>query len=381
LLYNFDAGLPDPAFYPVADLRHYYDQVLGGDGADACNYTSGLDRKDMVYGHHGLRAAMAAWLDINEGTRLAEENLLLANGSMNGISMAVNALVGPRDAVVVEAVSYPYARRFVEAAGGTVFTVPVDENGMDVDAVAERFARAEAAGLRPKLLYTVATFHSPTGTVLAGDRRERLVELARQFGVTVLDDNCYYHLFYDDGPPDSLLSFNDEQGPVVQSGSFSKYVAPGLRMAWLAGSADTIASIARHRQDFAVSQLTARVLEGYVGDGLLDKHLVDLRRLYRSKRDVAGAALDRYCTPLVRFRLPAGGIYFWLEVDERVDYDGALARAAELGVGFRPGAQFLNEDSGTRHLRLSVAQLPEADIEAGVALLGQALAQSATHRS
>src|ERR1700722_4445357 len=380
-LYNFDAGLPDPAFYPVADLRHYFDQVLGADGADACNYTSGLDRKDMVYGHHGLRVAMASWLDHNEGPRPSEGNLLLANGSMNGISMAVNALVGPGDAAVVEAVSYPYARRFMEAAGATVFTVPIDENGIDVEAVGERFAHADAVGLRPMLVYTVATFHSPTGTVLASDRRQRLVELARHTGFTVLDENCYYHLFYHGPAPDSQLSFNDGQGPVVQSGSFSKSVAPGLRMAWLAGPAGAIASIARYRQDFAVSQLTARVLEGYVTDGLLDEHLVDLRRLYRSKRDVAAAALDRYCAPLVRFRLPTGGIYFWLEVDDRVDFEGALARAAALGVGFRPGAHFLNEDTGTRHLRLSVAQLPEVDIEAGIALLGQALRQAVGRQS
>jgi 2-aminoadipate transaminase len=199
--------------------------------------------------------------------------------------------------------------------------------------------------------------------------------LARQGDFTVFDDNAYYHLYYDEPPPPSLLSVADG-GPVVQSATFSKYVAPGLRMAWLAGPKDLITTIAQRRQDFAVSQVTARVLEAYIRAGDLDRHLVDLRRLYQSKRDVAATALTEHCAPWVRFRRPRGGIYFWLEIDARVDYPAALARATSLGVGFRPGVQFLNEATGTRHLRLSVAQLPESEIEPGIALLGQALADS-----
>jgi 2-aminoadipate transaminase len=375
--YDFDAGLPDADAYPVAELRRYFDQVLRLDAPATLNYTAGSSSKDMTYGHGGLRQAIAEWLLENEGCDVSEDQVLLASGSMNGISMTVNALVGPGDAAVVESVSYPYARQFMEVAGATVFTVPVDGDGMDVDRVAERFAEAKAAGLRPRLLYTVSTFHSPTGTVLSLDRRRQLVELARQWEFTVLDDSAYSHLYFDEPPPPSLLHVADG-GPVVQSATFSKYVAPGLRMAWLVGPEDLIATIAGRRQDVAVSQLTARVLEAYVRDGHLDEHLVDLRRLYRAKRDVAAAALEKHCAPWVRFVAPGGGFYFWLEIDERVDYEAALARAAALGVGFRPGTRFLNADTGTRHLRLSVAQLPEAEIEAGIALLGQALAGSVT---
>ena len=370
--YDFDAGVPDPASYPVAELARYFTETLQIEDTAVLSYTSGTEMRDMVYGHHGLRQAIAQWLGANEGCQLTEDNVLLANGSMNGISMTVNALVGPGDAAVVESVSYPYARQFMETAGCTVFTVPVDRDGMDVEQVADRFDQARAQGLRPRMVYTVSTFHSPTGTVLSLPRRRRLVELARQMDFTVFDDNAYYHLYYDEPPPESLLGVG-AAGPVVQSATFSKYVAPGLRMAWLAGPTEVIATIARRRQDFAVSQLTARVLEAYMRAGDLDHHLVDLRRLYQSKRDVAAAALEQHCAPWVRFRRPRGGIYFWLEIDQRVDYEAALERATSLGVGFRPGVRFLNEATGTRHLRLSVAQLPESEIEPGIALLGRAL--------
>jgi 2-aminoadipate transaminase len=375
--YDFDAGVPDPASYPVAELARYFTETLQIDDTAVLSYTSGEEPRDMVYGHHGLREAIAGWLGASESCQLGPDNILLANGSMNGISMTVNALVGPGDAAVVEAVSYPYARQFMETAGCTVFTVPVDEDGMDVEQVADRFDDARREGLRPRMVYTVSTFHSPTGTVLSLERRRRLVELARERDFIVFDDNAYYHLYYDEPPPDSLLRVGGG-GPVVQSATFSKYVAPGLRMAWLAGPEDVIATIARRRQDFAVSQVTARVLEAYIRAGDLDTHLVDLRRLYQSKRDVAAAALKQHCAPWIRFRRPRGGIYFWLEVDERVDYDAALERATSLGVGFRPGVQFLNAATGTRHLRLSVAQMPESEIEPGIALLGRALSDSLT---
>jgi 2-aminoadipate transaminase len=375
--YDFDAGVPDPASYPVAELARYFTETLQTDDPAVLSYTSGDEMRDMVYGHHGLREAIAGWLGATEGCPLGQDNILLANGSMNGISMTVNALVGPGDAAVVEAVSYPYARQFMETAGCTVFTVPVDDNGMDVAQVADRFDQARAEGLRPRMVYTVSTFHSPTGTVLPLERRRRLVDLAREQDFVVFDDNAYYHLYYDEPPPESLLSVGTG-GPVVQSATFSKYVAPGLRMAWLAGPEDVIATIARRRQDFAVSQVTARVLEAYIKAGDLDAHLIDLRRLYQSKRDVAATALEQHCSPWIRFRRPRGGIYFWLEVDERVNYEAALDRATSLGVGFRPGVQFLNEATGTRHLRLSVAQMPESEIEPGIALLGQALSDSLT---
>src|SRR5690606_16714165 len=125
------------------------------------------------------------------------DGVLLANGSTNGIAMAINRLAGPGDAVIVEEVSYPYAARYARAAGATVLTVPIGPDGMEVDELPATFARARDLDLRPRLVYTITTFQSPTGTVLDADRRVRLLEHCRAANVLVLDDNCYYHLWYD----------------------------------------------------------------------------------------------------------------------------------------------------------------------------------------
>lgn len=381
-IYDFDQGLPDPDLYPVQLLAQYFTQVLAHDGRDACNYFSRRNGQDMTYGHVGLRAAIAEWLTAAEGcflprgTVLSADNLLLANGSTNGIAMAINAFLGPGDVLIVEELSYPYAAQFARAAGATVLTVPVGGEGIKVDRLPAAFAAARRQGLRPRVVYTVATYHSPTGTVLPIEQRRRLIEISREAGAVVLDDNCYYHLWYDEPPPASLLAL-DDGATVIQSGSFSKYLAPGLRMAWLAGESGLIARIAAARQDFAVSQLTARVVERYVREGELDRHLAKLREAYGAKRATAERALTEHCGPWADFRTPLGGFYFWLSVHPEVDFDQAMAGAQHRGVGFRPGVRFQHLDDGGQYLRLSVAQSPMADIEPGIALLGDALSGAA----
>lgn len=373
--YDFDQGLPDPDLYPIVALRRAFDAVLADDGRQACRYFSGAAAADMSFGHHGLREAIAEWLRVGEACEVAANGVLLANGSTNGIAMAINHLAGPGDAVIVEEVSYPYAAKYARAAGATVLTVPIGPEGMEVDELEATFAAARSQGLRPRLVYTIATFQSPTGTVLDTDRRTRLIECCRASEVMILDDNCYYHLWFDEPPPPSLLTL-DGGSTVIQSGSFSKYLAPALRMAWLAGSPEHIAGIAAARQDFAVSQILARVVERLIRSGELDAHLAALRSAYRTKRDLAAAVLADRCGDLVTFAVPRGGLYFWLEIDGRVDVESAMQRAASSGVGFRPGVRFLHRDDGRHFLRLSVAQSPLGDIEPGISLLGRALRES-----
>ena len=373
---NFDQGLPDPALFPVDLLKRYLVETLDVDGAEALKYFGGDHADDMRYGYVGLRQRLAARIAARDGRDIDAAGVALVNGSTDGLALAVNAFVGPGDGAVVEAATYPHTRNFLIAAGATLRTVPLDDQGMVVDALPEVLDAMQADGVRPKMIYTIPTFHAPTGTVLPRSRRERLVEIAQQRGVMVLEDNCYYEFGYDAPPPPTLLAL-DHSGLVLQSDSFSKYVAPGLRMAWIAGAPIAVEAVVRVRQDFAVSQLLARAMERYVSDGQLDAHLAQLRDAYRHKRDVTAAALRKHCEPWVRFRPPDGGFYFWIELSDQIDWDGARERMAERGIAFRPGTQFVHDESGRRYVRISCIQVPEADIEPGIAALGAALAAAA----
>jgi 2-aminoadipate transaminase len=376
VLVNFDQGLPDPLLFPVERLAHHLAATIAEQGEDALRYFGTGGPSEMQYGALGLRDALARWMGRRDGRPLDPAQVTLVNGSTDGLALAVNAFLGPGDGAICEAATYPYTRRYIGATGAAVRTVPVDEHGMVVEAIEAELEALRDAGVRPKLVATIPTFHSPTGTVMPLARREALVDLARRWQVLVLEDNCYYEFAYDEPPPPTLLAL-DDAGLVLQSDSFSKYVAPGLRMAWLAGHPAAIEAVTRVRQDFAVSRLVARTLERYVDAGDLDAHLASLRDHYRRKRDRTAAALVRHCGRWVRFAVPAGGFYFWVEIDPSVDWDAARATLAAQGIAFRPGDRFGDDPTAGRFVRLSPIQVPEDAIEPAIAAMGAALAAHA----
>ncbi|MCD9625522.1 PLP-dependent aminotransferase family protein [Rhabdothermincola salaria] len=369
---NFDQGLPDPSLFPIDELRRCLDATLAEDGDEALRYFGAGGPEEMQYGHLGLRAELARRLAERDERALDPAGVTLVNGSTDGLALVANAFLGPGDGAVIEALTYPHTRRFIAATGATVRTVPVDDDGMVVDALPQVLDELRAEGCTPKLVATIPTFHAPTGTVLPVHRRRALVDMAVEHDVMVLEDNCYYHFGYDTAPPPTLRSF-DEQGVVIQSDSFSKYVAPGLRLAWVAGHPAAVEGVVRARQDFSVSALLARAIERFCRSGDFDRHIELLRARYRHKRDVTTAALREHCEPLVAFREPAGGFYFWLRVADDVDWLHARELAAADGVAVRPGDQFVDGDAGPRFVRLSPIQVPDAEIEPGIALLGRAL--------
>jgi 2-aminoadipate transaminase len=229
--------------------------------------------------------------------------------------------------------------------------------------------------VKPKVIYTIPTYQLPTGTCMSLERREQLVALADEWGVLVIEDNCYWELYYDRKPPRTLLSL-DRTGLVVQSDSFSKIFAPGVRMGWIVGSDEALKAVGSVRQDLGVSQWIARALELYLRDGKLEGHLDRVRELYTRKRDVTLAALEEHCSSYVSFRKPSGGIYFWLELTDDVDWERVRATMLNDGVACRPGERFSGDDSGRRYLRVAFLQVPEEEIERGIAVMGRALRES-----
>jgi 2-aminoadipate transaminase len=369
---NFDQGLPDPQCFPLERLRAHLLAALDTTGPEALRYFGRGGPAEMRYGHVGLRRELAGWMARRDGRTLGIDSVTLVNGSTDGLALAVNAFLGPGDGAVVEAATYPHTRRFITMTGAVVRTAALDDDGLDVASVEAQLRWLRDHGAPPKLIYTIPTFHAPTGTVLPLERRRELVELAARWEVMLLEDNCYYEFSYDAPPPPTLLAL-DDAGFVLQSDSFSKYVAPGLRMAWLAGHPAAVEAVARVRQDFAVSQLLARTLEAYVAAGDLDVHLASLRERYRAKRDATAAALRAHAEPWVRFREPTGGFYFWLELDARVDWEAARTELATQGIAVRPADGYAGQDDARRFVRISPIQVPLEEIEPGIAALGVAL--------
>ena len=376
ITYDFDQGVPAPELYPLDDLARYAAAALEKYGPLALAYVGGEGYDELSYGPAGLRQVLADRIKQRQNRDIGPAGVMLFNGSAQGLATLAATFCDPGDGVVVEALSFPFMVGYLASTGAELSTVAIDEEGMDIDALEKTLDTMEERGTRPKLVYTIPTYQVPTGTCMPLHRRERLVDLIQRRGVVVVEDNCYYDVYYEQPPPPSLFSL-DDSGLVVQSDSFSKILAPGLRMGWAAGTPEAVAAVAAVRQDLGVSQWLARALELYVGDGKLDPHIEELRAVYRRKRDIAKAALDEFCGRWVRFRVPEGGIYFWLEMSDDVDWDVVRDRVAQEGVACRPGERYAGDESGRRFLRMAYLQVPEQEIRRGVQALGRALAASA----
>jgi len=372
-VFNFDQGLAAPESFPRDDLIRLSKLVLDRDGPEVLDYFDpATGYEELVYGYRGLRLKLADRILRMQGRDLGPMGIILTSGSVQGISLAINGFLNPNDVVLVEAASFPYALRYMSMAGADVRSVPVDHEGMDVDAIDPLLEQIAAEGKRVKLVYTIPTFQTPTNTEMPVSRRHKLLDLAKNHGFVIIEDEVYGDLRFAGEALPTLLSL-DTSGLVIQCGSFSKIVAPGLRLGWMAGDPKAIGALAAVRQDLGVGQWLARVMDEYMAEGLLEPHIERACAIYKSKAAVAVKAVRLHCTPYVKFREPRGSFYLWLEIDNRIDWARA-ARLAELeGIFFRPGERFMGEPDGRQFLRLAYSHVSEQVIADGIAKLGRIL--------
>jgi 2-aminoadipate transaminase len=373
ITWSFDSGLPDPTTFPIDDLTRLSAAVLRDDAAAALQYGTGHDG-GIMYGYMGLRHAIAERANARDGTTVDERSIVLTSGGIQGISLGCRAFMDQGDVVAVEAPTWGAVLMAANQLGAEVIAVPMDDDGMRVDQLEEQLATLQSDGKRLKMLYTIATFNTPTGLSMSADRRRRLVELAEQWGFLVMEDNVYGDLRYQGERLPTLRSL-DQSGLVFTIESFSKTLAPGLRLGWVNGHPEVVAALSSVRGDLGMSQWLSRLMERYLLEGLLDPHIAQVNELYRSKRDVAVKALEAHCSPWVRWAEPEGGFFLWLELDPSVDVEAVRERALEGGVACRPGERFFGDaDDGRQFLRLAFSMVPVEEIERGIAVLGGAIA-------
>ena len=372
----FEAGLPDPRSFPLDDLARISERVLREDAADALQYGGGA-HGSIVYGWEGLRDRLAERTARLDGRDIDRPCVLLTSGGVQGISLFCQAFLDEGDALAVELPTWETVVSSAQRLGAEPLAVPMDADGLRVDLLEQQLEALAAAGRRLKFVYTIASFHTPTGVCLSLERRHRLLELAREWDFLVLEDNVYGELRYTGETLPSLFAL-DTSDRVVKIDSFSKTIAPALRLGWVTGHADAIGALSAVRGDLGVSQWLARVAEGFLAEGLYDAHLEKVRALYREKRDVARAALAQHCTGPLRWNEPEGGYFLWCTLADAIDGREVMKRAFADGVVCRPGERFFGDpEPAQSFFRLAFTQVPVEQIEPGIAALGRAIAASA----
>ena len=376
--WSFEAGLPDPTTFPIDDLARLSERVLRDDGTDGLQYGSRQD-SSIVYGYEGLRDLLAERAGEKDGRDdLGRAGVMLTHGGVQGITLASDAFLNPGDGFAAEVAAWQTVLVAARKTGAILSPIPIDDDGMIVDALEEELRRVRDEGRQIKLVYSCATFHSPTGVCMSTDRRRRLLELADEWNFVILEDNVYGELRYDGEPLPSLLSL-DQSGRVMKVDAFTKILAPALRLGWVSGNPALLEVLSSVRGDLGVSQWTARVMAEFMREGLLEPHIERVKELYRRKRDIVVDALERYCAPWVTWRVPDGGYFIWVELSDRVDWRQVRIEAYRRGVECRPGERFFDDErSGERFLRIAFTMVPIDELEPGIKVLGEAIQQSVT---
>ncbi len=372
----FEAGLPDPATFPIDDFVRITEKVLRRDG-EFFQYGTPMEG-DLSYGNAGLRGLLAERTKRTDGRDIDKRCVMLTGGGVQGIGLAAHAFLDPGDVAAVECPTWEFILRDVNLIGAEALAIPLDDDGLRVDVLESEVARLANEGRKLKLLYTIPTFNVPTGVSMSVERRKRLLELAAEHAFVIVEDNVYGELRYDGEPLPTLLRL-DTRGVVVQINSFSKTVMPALRLGWVVGSAEAIAAMDRVRRDLGVGQLVARVVAEFVGEGLLEPHIANARDLYRDKRDAAVAALEEHCSPFMTWNRPEGGYFIWLELNDDIDTGAVQSSAMAQGVMCRPGERFFGQTGeGGNGLRLAFTLAPIEDMRRAIEILGKAAADGST---
>src|SRR3954465_769181 len=361
-------GLPDTSTFPAEDFAALMAHVAADSAAAALQYgpTEGLDDLKAC-----IVQVMAA-----EGMAIEPDEVLVTTGGQQVIDLVCKTLLDPGDVVIAEAPASPGAVPVFSSYQADVVQVEMDGDGMRVDLMEAALDRLDAEGRVPKFIYTVPSFQNPAGVTLSLERRRRLVQIARERELLVLEDNPYGLLRFDGEPLPTLRSLDGGEY-VVYLGTFSKILSAGLRLGWAAAPRPVLAkmNLGKQASDLCSSSLTQHFVAGFFRDGDWRRYLGDLIGHYRRRRDVMLEALEQHLPPEATFTRPQGGLFIWATLPDYLDTSDLLVRALRDNVAFVPGRGAFLDGRGGSSMRLNYSRVGEGAIREGVRRIGKVVAE------
>jgi len=365
---SFIYGLPAPETFPVDDLRRASEVVFQERAALALQY-------GPEQGYGPLIDHIRAKLARDEGLSLERPEIMITGGSAQAIDHLCTLFTRPGDLVLVEAPTYHETLQLFRDHGLRPLQIATDDGGLLVEALAARLEALALRGERARFLYVIPSFQNPSGITLAADRRRAVLDLAERCDLMVVEDDVYRDLAYGVRVPPSLFAL-DGGRRVFRIGSFSKIMAPGLRLGWLIGPPGWIERLigsGLRNMGGGANPLVANILAAYCLQGLLEPHIEVLRRVYRERRDVLLDALAAGMPPGVRWTRPGGGFFVWLELPHPFEAAGVVRQAREAGLMIPAGNPFFAEAPLGQYLRLAFSYVTPGKIQEGIAILARIL--------
>jgi 2-aminoadipate transaminase len=377
-LISFAGGLPAPDLFPIDEFKESADRVLTRHGRKALQYST-------TEGYRPLREFIVQKI-CRYGIEAAPENVLITSGSQQALDLIGKILINPGDRLLTERPTYLGALQAWRSYQAEFITVPVDEDGLQTDLLEEALCSG------PKFMYILPNFQNPGGVTLNLPRRKALIQMADRYGTPIIEDDPYGELRYEGEhlPPLVVLDadkLNDDsntngegfyKGNVLYLSTFSKTLAPGLRLGWIVAPVSVIQRcvMAKQGMDLHSSTFIQMVAYDVAKDGFLERHVREIRDVYRHRRDVMLKAMDQHFPTAVRWTRPQGGLFLWAILPEHISAAAVLEKAVEYKVAFVPGTAFHPGGGGENTMRLNFSNAKPDQIEIGIKRLGQALSES-----
>lgn len=358
---NFASATPTPEIFPVADFQRLLNQVLDRDGGHAFGYQESQ-------GWAPLRESMHYYLAANDIDSPAE-SIHVISGAQQGIDLTAKILVNQGDTIFVEGPTYHGAIASFRSRGARIVSIPLNTDGPNLKILRQQLRRH-----RPKLFYAMPNFQNPTGYSYSKQKKQALLDLARQHQFTIVEDDYLSELSFDPQVPHHPLKAMDNSGVVVYIKSFSKILMPGLRLGLLVAPSGLNHSLGAAKQfsDISSSGLLQRTLDLYLREGAWQQHLDRMRRIYSARYLKMAAALKKHL-PQVSLTPPGGGLHIWLQLPQGIDGDELYRHCLRQEVLITPGSYFTPGDSYLQFFRLSYAAVTETEIPQGIAIMGNIL--------
>ncbi|MHC1604558.1 MAG: aminotransferase-like domain-containing protein [Candidatus Methanofastidiosia archaeon] len=358
---SFAGGLPNPASFPVEDIFRISQSVLLNDANGALQYST-------TEGYDELRKFLAA-RERSVGVIANEDNILITSGSQQALEMIAKTFLNPGDTVFLEEPGYLGGISAFKLFQANFETIPLEEDGLNINILRKKL---ETAKNKPKFLYTVPTFQNPSGITYSLEKRKELAKIAKEYDLTIIEDNPYAKLRFVGKHIRSIKAFAPDH--TIYLSTFSKILAPGFRMAWICAPKDVIRKlvIVKQATDLCSNSFTQRITYELLRRGLIDRHIPWIAAMYKEKRDIMLKAMEEHFPPEVTWTKPEGGMFIWVTLPEYINTKEMFTEALKEDVAYvHGGAFYIN--GGFNHMRLNFSYCDNEKITKGIKKLGKVI--------
>ena len=363
--FNFIGGHNDNESIPVISLKESIDKIILQEGKTLAKY--GLESGPQ--GYLPLRRFISGQLKKSADINCAEKEVLVVSGSLQALDLVNETFLRKGDTVIIEEENYGGTISRLRRLGVNMVGVPLEKDGMNLEALEQILKDLKKKKIRPRFIYTIPTIQNPTGTIMSVNKRRALIELSKKFEIPIFEDDCYADLIFDKERPPAIKSY-DNEGYVIYCGSFSKSIAPALRVGYLVADWNVLSRILPYKTDAGSGSLEQMALAEFCKNNF-DSHTKILRKELKKKSDAICNALDKYFGSAADYTKPDGGIFVWVNLPNNVDTARLYELAFKDGVAINPGNERSINSSGEHKIRLCFGNPSIEEIDEGIKLLAE----------